>query len=279
MVSLYLSDILKRNDIDPKRCKLVRHSLNHKRCKICYENDFIDHYQKIQSKNFYGNCDVVLSFINEPGTSAKFIGCYKVGEGKLINKTLMPEGFPAPEMFSEDKYYFDLQPSELMSDLKNRLIIDWGKAAVSWYQWATNEKLVLAIQANPKYIFQGYDKIVLSFAELKEIIDDKTLYENWHLALSSVYAIYLIVDTKDGKQYVGSAYGQGGLLSRWACYIATKDGDNKQMKELICYMPDRFEYFQFSILQILPKTIAPEEVITIENLYKKKLQSKEFGLN
>jgi len=34
MASLYLNDILKRNGIDPISTKLIRHSLNHKRCKM-----------------------------------------------------------------------------------------------------------------------------------------------------------------------------------------------------------------------------------------------------
>lgn len=279
MASIYLNDILNRNGIDPRRTKLIRHSLKHKRCKCCFDNNFIDEYQKIQSKNFFKDCDYILSFISEPGTSAKFIGCYKVGAGKPMETTFMPKGFPVPEMFSEDVYYFNLEPIETMSDLKERLFIDWGKATVSWHQWAINEKVVLAIQANPKYAFLGYDKILLNYAELEEIVTDKILYENWHITLSSVYAIYLIVDKMDGKQYVGSAYGNGGLLGRWKCYIDTKHGGNKQLKEVICNSPERYENFQFSILQILPKTITQDEVVRIENLYKRKLLSKEFGLN
>ncbi len=274
-----MNDILNRNGIDPKKTKLIRHSLKHKRCKDCFDNNFIEEYQKIQSKSFFNGCDYVLSFISEPGTSAKFLGCFKVGNGKPIERSFMPNEFPVPEMFEEGEYFFDLEPIDIMADLKERLIIDWGKAAVSWHQWATNEKAVLAIQTNPRYAFLGYDKIILSYVELKEIIMDKILYENWHTALSSIYAIYLIVDKTDGKQYVGSAYGDGGLLGRWRCYIDTKHGGNKQLKEMICNYPDRFENFQFSILQILPKTVTQEEVIKIESVYKQKFLSKEFGLN
>lgn len=279
MYSLLLNDILLRSGIDPKRTKLIRHSLRHKRCRVCYEAGFISEYQKIQSKNFYNNTDYVLSFISEPGTSAKFIGCYRVLGGIPIDITMMPEGFPAPQMFLEDNYLFDLQPMEVMADLKDRLIIDWGKSAVSWSQWATNEKPVLAIQSNPRYSFRGYEKVVLSYAELKEILSDKILYENWHTALTSIYAIYLIVDKVDGKQYVGSAYGDGGLLGRWSCYVETKHGGNKQLEASICAYPNRYKDFQFSILQILPKTITVEEVIEIEKLFKAKLLSKTFGLN
>lgn len=43
--------------------------------------------------------------------------------------------------------------------------------------------------------------------------------------------------------------------------------------------PNRFENFQFTILQVLPKTLTAEEVIGIENLYKRKLLSINFGMN
>ena len=279
MTSIYLNDILKRNGIDPTRTKLIRHSLKHKRCKSCFDNSFIEEYQKLQIKSFFSDYDYMLSFISEPGTSAKFMGCYKVGLGKPIEKAVMPIDFPVPEMFAEDLYYFNLESTEIMADLRQRLIIDWGQGALAWHQKATNEKAVLAIQTNPKYSFIGYDKVILSYGELKEIVADSILYENWHTALSSVYAIYLIVDKTDGKQYVGSAYGDGGLLGRWRCYVNTKHGGDKQVKELICSNPDRYENFQFSVLQILPKTITQEEVIKIESLYKQKFLTKEFGLN
>jgi len=279
MASLYLSDILKRTGIDPRRTKLIRHSLRHRRFRICYEKNFFELYQRIQNKNFFNNCDFVLSFISEIGTSTKFIRCYKVCSGRPIRIEFMPKGFPVPEMFTEDRYLYDLEPTDIMSDLKERLIIDWGRATRSWHQWATNDKVVLSIQSNPKYEFPGYEKVVLSYKELKEILEDKILYEVWHSALSSVYAIYLIVDPIDGKQYVGSAYGEGSLLERWKCYVETKHGGNKKIEELIRNHPERYKNFQFSILQILPKTITQEEVTNIENLYKRKLLTKEFGLN
>jgi len=207
------------------------------------------------------------------------MGCYKVGPGKAINPGMMPKDFPAPEMFEGPYYYFDLQKAELLSDLENRLIIDWGRAAISWHQWATNDKEVLAIQTSPRYAFNGFENMILSYGELREIVSDPTLYENWHTALSSVYAIYLITDRTNGKLYVGSAYGTGGLLGRWSHYVHKPHGDNKGIKAVLDSSPDQFHYFQFSILQILPKNITTEEVINIENLYKKKLMSITHGMN
>ena len=51
------------------------------------------------------------------------------------------------------------------------------------------------------------------------------------------------------------------------------------MKKLLESYPDRYKQFQFSILQILPKTMTKDRVIKTESLYKKKLMSLRFGLD
>ena len=51
------------------------------------------------------------------------------------------------------------------------------------------------------------------------------------------------------------------------------------MRQLLCDHPDRYQFFQFSILQLLPKTATDEEVIHTESLWKKKLLSISFGMN
>ncbi len=50
-------------------------------------------------------------------------------------------------------------------------------------------------------------------------------------------------------------------------------------KEELCANPERYHMFQFSILQILPKTMTEEKIIELELLWKKKLLSNEFGMN
>ena len=148
-----------------------------------------------------------------------------------------------------------------------------------WHQKGTTEKPIISLQPDEKKVFAGYEDLILTYDQIKEIIENPSIYEAWHTALSSVYAIYLIVDRENGRQYVGSAYGEDGLLGRWSCYVKTHHGNNKLMKEVVCNYPDRYHNFQFSILQILPKTLTPEEVINTESLYKRKLLSVEFGMN
>ena len=42
--------------------------------------------------------------------------------------------------------------------------------------------------------------------------------------------------------------------------------------DLISAKPEQYKFFQFSILQLLEKTVTADEVIQTESLWKKKLQ-------
>ncbi|MFA9381659.1 MAG: hypothetical protein ACERKO_11430, partial [Acetanaerobacterium sp.] len=198
--SLFLSDILKRAGLDVNRVKLIRHSINQKEFIDCYNKGYVFWYTSCQKPDFSNGYDYWVVFISDKGTSARLEGCYKVNGNKSGNEAILPSDFPYKNWFETDeKYYYELEKTTHLEDLFDRLIIDWGKSARMWHQKATNEKPVLAIQASIKYSFFGFENIVLKFNELKEIIEDPILYQNWHSALSSVYAIYLIVDTLTGK--------------------------------------------------------------------------------
>lgn len=51
------------------------------------------------------------------------------------------------------------------------------------------------------------------------------------------------------------------------------------MVDLISAKPEQYKHFQFSILQLLEKTVTADEVIQTESLWKKKLQTIAFGMN
>lgn len=128
---------------------------------------------------------------------------------------------------------------------------------------------------------RDFESLRLSFDELETIISDPDIYSDWVGALSMTYAIYLIVDTVSGMQYVGSAYGKDGLFGRWSEYVKTHHGGNKKIIALLKEDSQRYHAFRFSILQILPKSLTSDAdtVIQIESLWKDKLLTREFGLN
>ena len=279
MAILYFSDVLRKVGLDPAKVKLIRHALTDKGFKSCYDKNMVLEYTRQQKSGFSKNYDYWCVFISGKRTLAKLFACYRVGISVPDTPDAMPKDFPHPEWFQGENAYFDLEHIDLLKDYEGRLTIDWGNSARMWHQKGTTEKPIVAIQADEKKVFSGFENLLLTYDELKEIVENPTIYEAWHTALSSVNAIYLIVDRETGKQYVGSAYGKDGLLGRWSCYVNSLHGNNKLMKELICAYPERYHHFQFSILQILPKTVTDDEVIQTESLYKKKLLTVPFGMN
>lgn len=282
MAYLYFSDLLRIAGLDPKKVKLIRHPLSDKTAKDYYDKGKILEYTRHQKSGFSTGYDYWCVFIGDRGTLAKFFACYKVGESVPDTPDIAPADDPHPEHFTGNAAYFDLQPIDFFKEYENKLIIDWGSSARMWHQKGTTEKPIITIQADEKKVFSGFDKLILTFDELKEIIENQaTTYESWKVALSSVNAIYLIVDKATGTQYVGSAYSNNhGLWGRWSSYIATSGhGGNKEMMTVMNENPERCHDLQFSVLQILPKTVTSDEVSRTESLWKEKLLTKKFGWN
>lgn len=281
MAILYLSDVLKKVGLESSKVKLIRHTVSDPGFKACYNANMVFEYTCHQKAGFSTKYDYWIVFIGSQGGLSKLYACYKVGGFVPDTPDVASANLPLAEKltYQGNNVYFDLKPVDLLAEYEHRLVIDWGKSTRMWHQKGSIEKPIVSIQATPKMTFSGYESLVLTYRELKEIVENETGYEAWHTALSSVNAIYLIVDQETGHQYVGSAYGKDGLLGRWSCYVQTYHGNNKLMKELICDFPARYEHFQFSILQILPKSITDEEVVQIENRYKSKLMTTTFGMN
>jgi len=80
----------------------------------------------------------------------------------------------------------------------------------------------------------------------------------------------------DGRQYVGSAYGDVGLWSRWATYVYTKDGGNKEMRALNKATNGGYiDGARFTLLEAWP--MRTEDNLIIEREDKSKL-TIEFSI-
>jgi len=281
------NDLLKiygvNSRINTKKVKMVRHQDSKLDFNKLIKFNLLEEYQKYQSsEDIYKGCDYIFVYIAFGKTHSLFYGVYKVNgntyqEDIEVSKALQSCNHPT----KINCYVYDLEKINFLDDLKDRLVIDWGKSTRKWYQWLDkNNKEVISIRAKG-YVkdFSGYLDVLLSFAELEEIINYKEANQIWFDKLSSIYAIYLILDTKTGNQYIGSASGVQGLWGRWKDYINSIHGGNKGLKKLIEKEGEQYKYnFQYSILHILSATKA-SQVEYYENLYKQKLGSKVFGYN
>lgn len=279
MSTLYFSDILRKSGIDPETVKLIRHSFSDENFRNCYDKNMIQAYTSVQKPGFSRGYEFWCVFIGGEHTTARFYACYRVRGSVPDTPDLKPDGFPVEAWFHGNLAYYDLEPVSELAEYKNRLVIEWGRGALAWHQKGTTEKAIAAIESKTERPFVGYENVILSYAALKEVVENTQDYRLWQDALRNVYAVYLIVDLKSGQQYVGSAYGTDGLLGRWREYMSTLHGNNKLMKELLNVQPAQFNHFQFSILQVLPKTKISDEVIHVEAIWKKKLGTLVHGLN
>lgn len=257
---------LKTDFFKEKRVKLVRHKDSRTEYKdILKDREALLEYQKTQGRDVFKNTDYLISFIGQESTKALLFGVFKVNGVKITG----------------DRFYYNLTEVNVIDELIDRIVIDWGKSTISWYQWYDKQtKNVLEILPNG-YLgeFKGLTNFVLDYDELKKLISNPDANKDWKSSLSSINGIYMILDTKSGNQYIGSAYGIGGVWQRWSEYASNIHGNNKRLKELCKKDSNYKKNFQYTILESLPSNIDKKEVIKIESLYKQKFGTRAFGLN
>ena len=113
-----------------------------------------------------------------------------------------------------------------------------------------------------------WDEIDFTWEEL-QILPTRLKFK-----LSEWRGIYYIFDTLDEKGYIGSAYGEGNLLSRWQNYAVRGDGGNK----LLLHRDPR--NFRFTILQRVSPDLSVDDVVQLENSWKRRLHTNHpHGLN
>ena len=105
---------------------------------------------------------------------------------------------------------------------------------------------------------------------------------NWKAALEHVKGVYLISDKAAGRRYVGSAYGQFGIWSRWENYVVTGHGGNSEL--MTTHSDLTMDYvrknFQFALLEHRSVATPDDVVIKRETFWKKVLLTRgDYGLN
>lgn len=129
--------------------------------------------------------------------------------------------------------------------------------------------------------FPGYDSINVRFPELEVLIRNGR--QDWLTALSNVKGVYLITDTNSRKRYVGSAYGNEGIWSRWKVYAALGDGGNEGMRELLKGRDLDYcrKFFRFCLLEHHHMSTDKDTIIARETFWKEALDTRRSadGLN
>lgn len=168
---------------------------------------------------------------------------------------------------------FEVAETEHLADLRGRLVIGW-RSPRTWRMSATTASTypVTGIADAQTIPFPGFDRLVLSHTQLQAVMREHR-YASWRTALASVFGIYLITDTRDGRHYVGKADGLDSIRQRWSAYAANGHGGNVALRGLD---PSSF---RFSLLRVFDPATPTRDIDTAESHFKDALDSRRHGLN
>ncbi len=224
----------------------------------------------LQKRNCFAKRALLASFVVTPRKETLFAGLYrKNGFGPLPSdlQVCPVRGTPVS---NDEHIFYDLAPDNRLDNLTGRVVIEWGKAYLSWIQRAdeVEGKPVIEIRTeqNRDEPFPGYRKFRWDLSDIGSI------WPTWQDNLRQCKGIYLLTCKHCGQQYVGKADGDDGFWGRFLCYSLTGDGGNEGMKQH--QTPGYF----VTILEALA-TPSPGELDILESLWKEKLGSREWGLN
>ena len=129
-------------------------------------------------------------------------------------------------------------------------------------------------------VFPGYEEIELSFQELETLVyKDRP---DWKVALENVKGVYLVTDTNTGRRYVGSAYGDHGIWSRWSDYVNSGHGGNKELRKLTKDGDLNYcrAHFSFALLEHRLSNTPDNVILEREAFWKRILFTRgRYGLN
>lgn len=253
--------------INAKNVRVVRHRAHdHDLWQLAESGQFTD-YQDGQSWDVFGSAEFLISFIAERQRFARFVGVWQV-----LGKNKQAGG----------RVHYATQLVDGFEELKGRLVVEWREGARSWSQRLDrkgNRQVSEILPPNYVMEFPGFYEVALSYRQLQKIVAAPEANREWHRMLSSVSGVYIILDTRTGDQYIGSAYGKDGIWGRWRSYVKNASGGNKRLTEIISKNADRANDLQFSILRVLEPGATKHNVLSQEVRTKAKLGTRAFGLN
>ena len=275
---LRFSTLLGSVGIDPASVRLLRHqptlaSGAHLLDLWRSDPQGFEGYQSLQlraKRSFFAH-PCWASFIGTWDGRTVFAGLYAVSDPEPVESgCIEPLTGELCERATTDRYRLD--PVAAFAPYAGRLLIDWGGGSSgkrAWVQRADRQdKTITAILEHA--IERSFPGFMAFHARLDELA---SLPLAWAEKLLHARGVYLLSCRDTGTTYTGSATGHGGFWARWQDYAVSGHGGNVGLRTI------NTSRFQVSILQLAGSADTQDDILAMEQLWKTKLLSREFGFN
>lgn len=287
-----LNDLLERDDLDPKRTLVMRHTPRGRfRRMVPFIMDAIPEmftfYQTTQVASSviatFRDCDHALSFIGYEGGETIFASAFNIGAERTVKRREYEMdsrwqrlhhdfGLDVDTSRNPDQQIamFDHTSREPWKHLSGRLRVNWPGGTRSWCRRAhtnTFEITAITVESDFSDPIPSPEELTLRAPELS------VLPPSWQAELARWKGVYLITVEGEGARYVGSAYGSENLLGRWRAHVARDVGLTKELATRST------SAFRFSILELLSPDATMKEVVARERLWMERLHTIKYGLN
>jgi hypothetical protein len=270
--------LLEEAGLDPADVRLLRHQADLPSQRSLFDwwhqdRPAFEAYQSLQlnSKRASFARPHWAAFLGTWDGRTMFAGIYQVGSPSLLDHEveapISGDRFPAGTI---DRY--ETRFTSLLSPYSGRLYIDWGGGASGKRAWSQRadlqDKLVTELHLDAaERPFPGLMEIALPLSSIAEAPP------SWIQRLAEARGIYLLTCPRTGELYVGSATAAGGFWSRWSEYAANGHGGN------VALVDRGPADWIVSILQVAGSAHTGDDIPAMEQVWKRKLQSRELGLN
>jgi hypothetical protein len=274
------NSVLRDAGLDPAKVTLVRHQdTRAAKGRSPFElwregsgifEDYLSH-QDTYNRSKFCRVQKWATFVGTPAGKTLFVGLYHA----TLKGTLKKDR-PKPHMDGMDKAgtcdVYEVRREPQLADLIGKLVINWGDGPRAWVQRADSDtgKRKVVTELHNKFEEEPFPGFMHFMAPLSQL---EALPIAWAEVLKSNKGIYLLSCPKTYEQYVGSATGEHGFWQRFVEYARTGHGGNVVLKRR-----DRSDY-QVSILEVAGSEAGDAQIAKMESLWKKKLQTREMGLN
>jgi hypothetical protein len=246
-------------DLDLSSVCLMRHT-GRELGDYLLDPDILSFYTSVQKRGRLDRHKYAMVFIVNDAGKTVFRKMYEISTSSELSPEHYRELFLPPEIIQHyDKEsqscecdYYSVKPTHHLTDYEGRLVIDWGKAAIAWFQSFSLEKPKQVLEILPAGFFRpfdGYSSISLTRPELEFLFSNVGSNEDWEGHLSRVAGVYLILDEGTGEQYIGSASGRHGIWGRWSNYNADPTGGNVMLRNALARDENSYRRFRYSVLE------------------------------